>query len=87
MEGAVVTRSHVQFVIAALLAGVAGLLVANFFGTFSADGFAMADFTSAAITVVLSGAVMVVVYFLALVVAKNGEITNAVGLLRSRLGR
>ncbi|WP_254787951.1 DUF6049 family protein [Curtobacterium sp. MMLR14_010] len=87
MEGAVVTRSHVQFVIAALLAGVAGLLVADFFGTFSADGFAMADFTSAAITVVLSGAVMVVVYFLALVVAKNGEITNAVGLLRSRLGR
>jgi murein biosynthesis integral membrane protein MurJ len=87
MEGAVVTRSHVQFVIAALLAGVAGLLVANFFGTFSADGFAMADFTSAAITVVLSGAVMVVVYFLALVVAKNGEITNAVSLVRSRLGR
>ena len=87
IEGANVTRSHVQFVIAALIAGVAGLLVANFFGTFSADGFAMADFTSALITVALSGAVMVIVYFVALVVAKNGEIRGAVDILKARLGR
>ncbi len=87
IEGANVTRSHAQFVIAALIAGVAGLLVANFFGTFSADGFAMADFTSALITVVLSGAVMVIVYFVALVVAKNGEIRGAVDILKARLGR
>ena len=47
----------------------------------------MADVTGALITLVLTGAVMVVVYFGALVVAKNGEIANAVSLLRSRLGR
>ncbi|TDN44360.1 murein biosynthesis integral membrane protein MurJ [Curtobacterium flaccumfaciens] len=87
IEGAVVTRSHVQFVIAALIAGVAGLVVANFFGAFSSDGFAMADVTGALITLALTGAVMVVVYFGALVVAKNGEIANAVTLLRGRLGR
>ncbi|SDQ15239.1 murein biosynthesis integral membrane protein MurJ [Curtobacterium sp. UNCCL20] len=87
IEGPIVTRSHVQFIIAALIAGVAGLLVANFFGAFSADGFAMADVTGALITLALTGAVMVVVYFGALVVAKNGEIQNAVAILRSRLGR
>ncbi|WP_220033633.1 DUF6049 family protein [Curtobacterium sp. MCSS17_011] len=87
IEGPVVTRSHVQFVIAALIAGVAGLLVVNFFGAFSASGFAMADFTGALITLVLAGAVMAAVYFGALVVAKNGEIGNAVRMLRSKLGR
>ncbi|MBT2502145.1 DUF6049 family protein [Curtobacterium sp. ISL-83] len=87
IEGAIVTRSHVQFVIAALIAGVAGLVVANFFGAFSAAGFAMADVTGALVTLVLTGAVMVLVYFGALVVAKNGEIRGAVDLVRSRLGR
>ncbi|WP_243834042.1 MULTISPECIES: DUF6049 family protein [unclassified Curtobacterium] len=87
IEGPVVTRSHVQFVIAALIAGVVGLLVVNFFGAFSAAGFAMSDRTGALITIVLTGAVMVLVYFGALVVAKNGEIKNAVGTVKSKLGR
>lgn len=87
IEGPVVTRSHVQFIIAALIAGVVGLLVVNFFGAFSAAGFAMSDRTGALITIVLTGAVMVLVYFGALVVAKNGEIKNAVGMVRSKLGR
>ncbi len=87
IEGAIVTRSHVQFVIAALIAGVVGLLVVNFFGAFSPDGFAMADVTGALITLALSGTVMAAVYFGALVVAKNGEIQNAVAILRSKLGR
>ncbi|ROR36629.1 murein biosynthesis integral membrane protein MurJ [Curtobacterium sp. JUb34] len=87
IEGPVVTRSHVQFIIAALIAGVVGLLVVNFFGAFSAAGFAMSDRTGALITIVLTGAVMVLVYFGALVVAKNGEIRNAVGMVKSKLGR
>jgi murein biosynthesis integral membrane protein MurJ len=87
IEGPIVTRSHVQFIIAALIAGVAGLVVANFFGAFSSDGFAMADVTGALITLVLTGSVMVIVYFGALVVAKNGEIRGAVDILRRRLGR
>jgi murein biosynthesis integral membrane protein MurJ len=87
IEGPVVTRSHVQFVIAALIAGVAGALVVSALGAFSEDGFAMSDRTGALITIALSGAVMAGVYFGALVVAKNGEIANAVALLRKRLGR
>ena len=87
VEGPVVTRSHVQFVIAALIAGVVGVLVVNFFGGFSADGFAMSDRSGALITIVLAGAVMVLVYFGALVVAKNGEIRGAVDMLKARLGR
>ena len=47
----------------------------------------MADVTGALITLALTGAVMVVVYFGALVVAKNGEIRGAVDILRKRLGR
>lgn len=87
IEGPVVTRSHVQFVIAALIAGVAGAVVVSALGTFSADGFAMSDRTGALVTIVLTGAVMAAVYFGALVVSKNGEIANAVALLRKRLGR
>lgn len=87
IEGPVITRSHVQFVIAALISGVVGLLVVNFFGAFSKSGFAMSDRTGALVTIVLTGAAMVAVYFGALVVAKNGEIGNAVRMLRSKLGR
>ncbi|MFJ3379400.1 DUF6049 family protein [Curtobacterium sp. NPDC090217] len=87
IEGRVITRSHVQFVIAALIAGAAGLVTANFFGAFSADGFAMSDRTGALITIALTGAVMTAVYFVALVVAKNGEIRGAVDILKARLGR
>lgn len=87
IEGPIVTRSHVQFIIAALIAGAAGLVVVSFFGAFSADGFAMSDRTGALVTIVLTGAVMALVYFGALVVSKNGEIANAVALLRKRLGR
>jgi peptidoglycan biosynthesis protein MviN/MurJ (putative lipid II flippase) len=87
IEGPIVTRSHVQFVIAALISGVVGLVVVNFFGGFSADGFAMSDVSGALITIALTGAVMVLVYFGALVVAKNGEIRGAVDILRKRLGR
>jgi murein biosynthesis integral membrane protein MurJ len=87
IEGPIVTRSHLQFVIAAIVAGAVGLVVVNFFGAFSADGFAMADFTSAVITVVLGGVVMVAVYFGALVVLRNAEIRSAVELVRNRLGR
>ncbi|AIV41735.1 hypothetical protein NI26_16045 [Curtobacterium sp. MR_MD2014] len=87
IEGPVVTRSHVQFVIAALIAGVAGAAVVTALGTFSPDGFAMSDRTGALVTIALTGAVMALVYFGALVVSKNGEIANAVALLRKRLGR
>ena len=87
IEGPVVTRSHVQFVIAALIAGVAGAAVVYALGTFSPDGFAMSDRTGAFVTIVLAGGVMALVYFGALVVSKNGEIANAVALLRRRLGR
>ena len=87
IEGPVVTRSHVQFVIAALVAGVAGAGVVSALGAFSEDGFAMSDRTGAFITIALAGAVMALVYFGALVVARNGEIANAVALLKKRLGR
>ncbi|WP_222122050.1 DUF6049 family protein [Curtobacterium sp. 9128] len=87
IDGSAVTRSHAQFVIAALMAGVAGLLTVNFFGAFSEDGFAMSDRTGALITIVLTGAVMTGVYALALVVAKNGEVRGAVDMVKARLGR
>ncbi|MDM7892263.1 DUF6049 family protein [Curtobacterium caseinilyticum] len=87
IEGPVVTRSHLQFVIAALVAGAAGAGVVLALGAFSENGFAMSDRTGAFITIVLAGAVMAVVYFGVLVVTRNGEIANAVALLKKRLGR
>lgn len=87
IEGPIVTRSHLQFVVAALVAGAVGLVVVNFFGAFREDGFAMADFTSAVITVVLGGVVMVAVYFGVLALLRNAEVRSAVDLVRARLGR
>ncbi|PZE26121.1 murein biosynthesis integral membrane protein MurJ [Curtobacterium sp. MCBD17_028] len=87
IEGGPVTRSHVQFIVAAIVAGAAGVAVAAFFGAFRAGGFAMTDVTSALITLALTAAAMVVVYVAVLVLTRNGEIRSAVGLLRARLGR
>jgi len=86
VDGPLVAKSYVQFVVAALIAGVAGLIVVRFFGAFERDGFAMTDITSAGITLLLAAAVMAAVYFGALVVAKNGEVRSAGALLRARLG-
>ncbi len=87
IEGPLVARSHLQFVVAALVAGVVGAVVVWALGTFSSGGFAMSDRTGALVTIALAGAAMAVVYFGVLVVARNGEIANAVKLLRGRLGR
>jgi murein biosynthesis integral membrane protein MurJ len=87
IEGPIVARSHTQFITAAVISGCAGLVVAAFFGAFKAHGFAMTDITSAGITLVLTGAVMAIVYFVALVVAKNAEVASAVDLLRARIRR
>ncbi|WP_152998042.1 DUF6049 family protein, partial [Curtobacterium luteum] len=87
MEGANVTRSHLQFVVAALVAGAVGLVVVWFFGAFSASGFAMSDATGAVMTIVLTGVVMALVYFGVLALARNQEIRGAVDMVRARLGR
>ncbi len=87
MEGANVTRSHLQFVVAALVAGAVGLVVVWFFGAFSASGFAMSDATGAVVTILLTGVVMALVYFGVLALARNQEIRGAVDIVRSRLGR
>ncbi len=87
MEGANVTRSHVQFIVAAVVAGAVGLVVVWFFGAFSASGFAMSDATGAVLTILLTGVVMSLVYFGVLALARNQEIRGAVDIVRSRLGR
>ncbi|MFJ4295596.1 DUF6049 family protein [Curtobacterium sp. NPDC089689] len=87
MEGANVTRSHLQFIVAALVAGAVGLVVVWFFGAFSASGFAMSDATGAVLTIVLTGVVMALVYFGVLALARNQEIRGAVDIVRARLGR
>ncbi|GGL08509.1 hypothetical protein GCM10009769_28280 [Curtobacterium luteum] len=87
MEGPNVVRSHLQFIVAALIAGVVGLAVVWFFGAFTPSGFAMADATGAVVTILLTGVVMAAVYFGVLAVARNQEIRGAVDIVRARLGR
>ncbi|PCN48985.1 MOP family protein [Curtobacterium sp. 'Ferrero'] len=87
MEGPNVLRSHLQFIVAAVVAGVVGLGVVWFFGAFTPSGFAMADATGAVLTILLTGAVMALVYFGVLALARNQEIRGAVDIVRARLGR
>ncbi len=87
VEGALVTRSHVQFLVAAAIAGAAGFAVATFFGAYRSSGFAMTDVTSAGITLLLTSAVMGVVYFAGLMLFRNAEVRSAVELVRGRVRR
>jgi len=87
LHGSIVVRRHVQFVAAALPAALLGLGIVAVFGGFAADGFAVSTPTGAAITMVVAGTVMAVVYGAVLTVMRNPEIAAFLAPILRRLRR
>ena len=85
--GGQILRSYMRFLAAALVAGVVGDLVLLMFGGFDPGGFAWHSIKTAALTLVVVGPVMAVVYFAVLKVLRVHEVSDVLDPLLSRLGR
>ena len=87
MDGALVARRYVTFVLVALLSAVVGLVVAVLLGSFDADGFAQSGRLQGVLTVAVVGSAMAVVYFGLLAVARLPELTGIARPVVARLRR
>jgi putative peptidoglycan lipid II flippase len=87
MDGRLVLRRHVQYLVFALAAGAIGFLVLVLLGGLSADGFAQADRLSAILSIVVIGAVMGAVYFGLLLLLRNPELASVANTVRARVSR
>lgn len=74
LDGRLILRRHVQFLIASLAAGVVGVLVVFLLGGFHEGGFGVSSPLGGGITLAVGGIVMVVVYALGLRLMHNPEL-------------
>ncbi|WP_349903761.1 murein biosynthesis integral membrane protein MurJ [Parafrigoribacterium humi] len=87
MDGRLVLRRHVQYLVFALAAGAIGFLVLVLLGGLSADGFAQSDRAAAILSIVVIGGVIGAVYLGLLAVFRNPELTSVTDILKVRFGR
>lgn len=87
MDGRLMLRRHIQFLLLALVSGAVGFIVLILLGGLSADGFAQSDRGAAIVSVAIIGAVMGLVYFGLLLLIRNPELTSVTTILKTRLGR
>ena len=79
------TTRHAVFAAAALIAGGVGVLIAWLLGSYSRGGWALSSPFSAALAMAIAGVVMAVVYFAALLLARNPQALAFVAPLARRL--
>jgi putative peptidoglycan lipid II flippase len=87
LDAKLILRRHVQFLVAALIAGVFGLAVVFGLGAFHDGGFAVSTIPGAGITMVAAGLVMVAVYSVALRLMHNPEFLGFTGPIVRRASR
>ena len=87
MDGRLVLRRHLQYLVFALVAGAIGFLVLLLLGGLSADGFAQSDRAAAILSIVLIGGVIGAVYLGLLTVFRNPELTSVTDILKARFSR
>jgi putative peptidoglycan lipid II flippase len=87
IDGALVLRRHLEYLVLALVAGAFGILVLVPIGGFSGDGFAQSGKFPAFVAIIASGAVMAVVYFGLLLVFRNPEIHAVRATMTARFRR
>ena len=85
--GAFLLRRHVQYLFAALVAGVVGIGILSVFGGLSPDGFAQTGRIAAIAAIALIGAGMAVVYAGVLLLMKNPELSAGIALIARRIRR
>ena len=85
LHGRAILRRHVQFLLAAVPAALLGLAIVALLGAFRAGGFGSSSFVGAAVTMVIAGGVMAIVYAGALRLMHNPELADFLGPVIRRL--
>jgi putative peptidoglycan lipid II flippase len=87
IDGRLVLRRHLQYLLLALVAGAAGFGVLALFGGLSATGYALSGLVPAFVTIVVAGIAMATVYFALLAAFRNPELAAVTGTLTARFRR
>ncbi|RKR75839.1 murein biosynthesis integral membrane protein MurJ [Frondihabitans australicus] len=87
LDGRWVTRRHVQYIVFSAVAAVVGLLVVSAMGGYDPDGFGLSGRIPAILTVIVGGAVMALVYFVLLTLARIPELSAMTRPVFRRLRR
>jgi len=87
LDGVLILRRHVQFLVAALAAGVAGAAIVFALGGFRDGGFAVSSIPGAGVTMVVAGVVMVGIYAGILRLMHNPELLGFTAPVLSRARR
>jgi putative peptidoglycan lipid II flippase len=87
MDGRLVLRRYVQYLVLSLAAGLVGVGVLALLGGFTDGGFALESRLSAILAIVVTGGVMAVVYLGLLTVLRNPELSAVNGTLTARFRR
>ncbi|CAN5395803.1 murein biosynthesis integral membrane protein MurJ [soil metagenome] len=87
IEGPLIIRRHLQYLLLSLVAGAVGVLVVWLLGGYSADGFAQSGRLAAIVSIAIAGIVMAVIYFGLLLVTRNPELSAAKSTVLSRFRR
>jgi putative peptidoglycan lipid II flippase len=87
MDGWLVLRRHLQYLLLALVAGAIGFVMLLLLGGLAADGFAQSGIVPAVLSIIVIGAVMSVVYFGLLLLLRNPELASVTNTVRARFSR
>jgi len=87
IDGRLVLRRHVQYLVFALVAGAVGFGVLALFGGLSPTGFAVSGLAPAFVSIVADGVVMSTVYFGLLAAFRNPELAAVTSTLTARFRR
>ncbi len=87
MDGRLVLRRHLQYLVLALVAGTVGFIVLLLLGGLSANGFAQSDRAAAIVSIIVIGAVIGGVYLGLLALLRNPELASVTNILKARFSR
>ena len=87
IDGRLVLRRHVQYLVFALAAGAVGFGVLVLLGGLSPTGFAVSGLAPAFVSIAADGLVMSIVYFGLLAVFRNPELATVTSTLTARFRR
>ena len=87
MDGWLVLRRHLQYLVIALVAGAVGFAMLLLLGGVSENGFAQSGLVQAILSIAVIGTVMGAVYLGLLLVLRNPELASVTNTIAARFGR
>lgn len=83
--GGMILRAHMRYLVAALIAGIAGELLLRVFGSSSTSGFMWSSIPAAAVVLAVVGMVMAIVYFVILKQLRVSELDALINPLMAKV--